>query len=123
MELCNTNFINLNFQTILSRNQPFIVTEGKIFSEIRMKTEYVIHTVRLYHGDVPEAKSLKIENVLDIRSTSNFELVMCIESDLKNRDREFFTDLNGFQVCYSYFTHILYISEDKLFLVPPLLNS
>ena len=91
---------------MLSRNEPFIVTKGKIFSEVRMKTQYVVHSVRLYHGDVPEAKSLKIENILDIRSTSNFELVMRIESDLKNRDKEFFTDLNGFQVQISDFYHI-----------------
>lgn len=79
-------------------NQPVIVTTGKIFSEVRLKTEYVVHTVRIYHQDVLEAKALKIENIVDIRRTSNFELVMRIESDLKNVDKEFFTDLNGFQV-------------------------
>ncbi|XP_066922208.1 alpha-mannosidase 2-like isoform X2 [Clytia hemisphaerica] len=84
--------------TLNSLNQPVIVTEGKIFSEVRVKTEYVLQIVRVYHGQVDEAKSLKIENILDIRQTSNFELVMRIESDLKNKEKEFFTDLNGFQI-------------------------
>ena len=91
-----------------SLNQPVIVTEGKIFSEVRVKTEHVLHTVRIYHGQVEEAKSMKIENILDIRQTSNFELVMRIESDLKNKDREFFTDLNGFQVFIQSFIHLQY---------------
>ena len=85
-----------------------IVTKGDVYSEVRIKTEFLVHTVRMYHGDVDEAKSLKIENVLDIRRTSNFELVMRIESDLKNKDREFFTDLNGFQVKFCCFDKRMY---------------
>lgn len=84
--------------TITSSNVPVIVTSGKIYSEVRVKSQYVIHSVRIYHSDIPEAKALKIENIVDIRSTSNFELVMRIESGLTNKDREFFTDLNGFQI-------------------------
>ena len=62
------------------------------------RLQYVTHKVRIYHSDTLEARSLDIRNVLDIRQTNNYELVMRIESGLQNKDREFFTDLNGFQV-------------------------
>lgn len=74
------------------------MTRGKIFSEISAKLKYVCHKVRIYHVDVPEARSLDIRNTLDIRDTRNFELVMRIETNIQNKDKEFFTDLNGFQV-------------------------
>ena len=42
-----------------------------------------------------------IINLVDIRTQSNTEMVMRIITDTSNKDREFFTDLNGFQVnCY-----------------------
>ena len=95
------------------------MTRGKIFSEISAKLQYVCHKVRVYHVDVPEARSLDIRNTLDIRGTRNFELVMRIETNIQNKDKEFFTDLNGFQVivhvgsffsnfCLLYQQHFLY---------------
>lgn len=40
---------------------------------------------------------LEIENLVDISTTHNFELVMRLSTNINSTD-EFFTDLNGFQV-------------------------
>lgn len=40
---------------------------------------------------------LEMQNIIDIRRTENFEIVMRINTDIKNKN-EFFTDLNGYQV-------------------------
>ena len=91
-------FILSLFKSIDVRNPPVTVTRGKIFTEVLTRLQYVVHRIRVYHSDNEEAKSLDIQNTIDIRHTSNFEFVMRIESDLNNKDKEFFTDLNGFQV-------------------------
>lgn len=43
---------------------------------------------------------LEIENLVDISTTHNFELVMRLSTNINSTD-EFFTDLNGFQVLFS----------------------
>ena len=68
---------------------------------MRTSIQYVVHSVRIHHSNSPEAKALDIRNEVDIRSTRNVELVMRVESGVKNKDREFFTDLNGFQVSFT----------------------
>ena len=42
--------------------------------------------------------SLDIHNVVDITSTKNVEIAVRIKTDVENKDRDFYTDLNGFQV-------------------------
>ena len=37
-------------------------------------------------------------NIVDIRKQSNYELVVQIRTDINNQGREFYTDINGFQV-------------------------
>ena len=39
-----------------------------------------------------------IYNLVDITSTNNYEMAMRVNTDIQNKDREFFVDLNGFQV-------------------------
>ncbi|XP_065648890.1 alpha-mannosidase 2 isoform X2 [Hydra vulgaris] len=84
--------------SIVETNPPITITSGPIYTEVMTRLQYVIHKVRIYHSDTLEARSLDIRNVLDIRQTNNFEFVMRIESGIQNKDREFFTDLNGFQM-------------------------
>lgn len=79
-------------------NPPVTVTCGKIYTEVSTRLQYVTHKLRIFHADLLEAQSLDIQNILDIRHTTNFEFVMRIESDVKNIDKEFFTDLNSFQM-------------------------
>ena len=85
-------------QSIDVRNPPVTVTTGPVFTDVVARLQYVVHRVRIYHTHGTEAHSLDIQNTVDIRLTSNFEFVMRIESGIQNKDREFFTDLNGFQI-------------------------
>ena len=48
-----------------------------------------------------DGTALSIQNILDIRNFQNKELVMRIKSDVRNSDRVFYTDLNGFQVSFT----------------------
>ena len=40
-----------------------------------------------------------MSNIVDIRKQSNYEIAVRISTDVDNQGREFYTDLNGFQVC------------------------
>ena len=42
--------------------------------------------------------SLDMCNIVDIRKQSNYEIAVRISTDVNNQGREFYTDLNGFQV-------------------------
>ena len=41
-------------------------------------------------------------NIVDIRKQSNYEIAVRISTDINNQGREFYTDLNGFQVLEFY---------------------
>ena len=105
----------LLLQSIPVENPPVMITCGNIYSEVVTHLQYVTHKIRIYHSNVPEARSLDIQNMLDtwLSHTSDFEFVMRIESDIQNVDREFFTDLNGFQVCrqLTYPTYFFYADQ------------
>lgn len=47
-----------------------------------------------------DGASLDMHNVVDIRSVNNREIALRIHTDIANSDRVFYTDLNGFQVCW-----------------------
>eukprot|EP00794_Sanderia_malayensis_P019543 gene19543-21475_t len=75
-----------------------VVTRGNLFTEIVAQLRYTTCISRVYHVDVDEAKAIEIQNLVDIRESFNTELIMRIESGIQNENREFFTDLNGFQM-------------------------
>lgn len=53
-----------------------------------------------------DSLGIEIENYVNITNTSNFVLVMKLSTKIQNFDN-FFTDLNGFEVCKIYlFTKI-----------------
>lgn len=60
-----------------------------------MKSVLANSTLVFFSG--ADGLGLEIENLVDISSTHNFELVMRLSTNI-NSTNEFFTDLNGFQV-------------------------
>ncbi|KAL9985464.1 hypothetical protein ACROYT_G007876 [Oculina patagonica] len=79
--------------------QPAVyVSRGKLMQEVRVALPNVLHVVRLYSISGPEGRTLDIQNKVDIRDQINKELVMRIKSNVQNSGREFYTDLNGFQM-------------------------
>jgi len=76
------------------------VEEGTLRSRVCVKMSIILHCVEFF-PTLSRQKNFKypffsVWNVVDIRETSNYELAMHFESDVKN-DRTFYTDLNGFQ--------------------------
>ncbi len=45
-----------------------------------------------------EGLAVDIHNLVDVTGENNRELVMRLETSVNNKDRTFYTDLNGFQV-------------------------
>jgi len=79
--------------------QPAVyVIRGKLMQEVRVALPNVVHVVRLYSVPGPERRMVDIQNKVDIKNLVNKELVMRIKSSVKNSNREFYTDLNGFQM-------------------------
>lgn len=74
------------------------VSKGKLMQEVRVALPNVVHVVRLYSLSGPEGLTLDIQNKVDIRNQMNKELVMRIKSGIRNAGREYYTDLNGFQM-------------------------
>ncbi|XP_034047853.1 alpha-mannosidase 2 [Thalassophryne amazonica] len=73
------------------------VSRGPVFSDITSYFQHFTHTVRLFHVDGHAGSSLKISNMVDIRSEVNRELVMRLVTDVANGN-SFYTDLNSFQM-------------------------
>lgn len=74
------------------------IIQGPQYSEVMTIKNHVTHCLKLYNSPGVDGHALEIENVVDITETFNFELVMRLNSSVKNIGREFFTDLNGFQI-------------------------
>ena len=42
--------------------------------------------------------AVEVSNLVDIQAQSNYELAMRLNTDVQNPNKEFYTDLNGYQV-------------------------
>jgi hypothetical protein len=68
---------------------------------------YVWERLCIYRSEVifictgADSLGLEVQNVVDISDQVNCELAMRISSSIKSGD-DFYTDLNGLQVCYIY---------------------
>ena len=67
-------------------------------TEVETDIHTVKHKLRLYSSSGVDSLAVDILNLVDVRTESNKELVMRLETDVKNEDRVFYSDLNGYQV-------------------------
>ncbi|XP_076081829.1 alpha-mannosidase 2x-like [Mytilus galloprovincialis] len=75
------------------------ITRGPIVSEVVVYHQYTEHHVRILSSPGTDGSAIDIYNLVDISSTGgNIETAMRINTDIQNTDREFFVDLNGFQM-------------------------
>ncbi|XP_021376985.1 alpha-mannosidase 2x-like [Mizuhopecten yessoensis] len=74
------------------------VMRGSVVSEVTVYTRHVQHTLRVYNSPGTDGMVIDMSNLVDIRKEMNFELAVSIATDVDNTDREFYTDLNGFQM-------------------------
>lgn len=85
-------------QTITYVTPPIRVTRGPIVSEVVVFHRYTEHHVKIYNSPGTDGAMVDIYNLVDITSTNNYEMAMRVNTDIQNKDREFFVDLNGFQM-------------------------
>ncbi|XP_052824584.1 alpha-mannosidase 2 isoform X2 [Octopus bimaculoides] len=74
------------------------VVRGPLVSEVHVLHKYILHRIKLY--DVPglQRHALHIENTVNIKSFRDREVIMRLQTDIKNPNQTFFTDQNGFQM-------------------------
>lgn len=83
----------------LSVGHPVIrAMRGPVVSEVSVFINHVQHVVRLYNSPGVDGKTVDMFNLVDIQNEVNLELAVKISTDVQNSEREFFTDLNGFQM-------------------------
>jgi alpha-mannosidase II len=73
------------------------IQKGPLMDEVHVIQGAVIHVARLFHSEHAYAAALDITNLVDLRAMDNRELVMRVQSSVKN-GKEFYSDLNGFQM-------------------------
>ena len=79
--------------------RPFIrVVKGPVSHEIHSFFQHVEHTVSVLNAPSVEGQGVQILNIVDIRGLSNKEIVMRVTSSVKNPDKTWYSDLNGFQM-------------------------
>ncbi|XP_067654229.1 alpha-mannosidase 2x-like isoform X1 [Haliotis asinina] len=74
------------------------IITGPILSEVHVFTPYAEHVVRVINSPGSDGTGLDVYNVVDVRHLMNKEVAMRISTDIRNQDRVFYTDLNGFQM-------------------------
>lgn len=76
----------------IKENPTVVISNGQLEASISTGLSFVIHESILRSG----GDSLEIRNSVDIRETSNTEVIMRLSTNIKN-DNVFYTDLNGMQ--------------------------
>ncbi|XP_059140338.1 alpha-mannosidase 2x-like [Physella acuta] len=85
--------------TVLFPNIPIIrVAKGPLLTHVEVSFQpYITHRVTIYNHPTHLASGIFIENILNIITLQSKEIVMHFNTDIKNPDRSFYTDQNGFQ--------------------------
>lgn len=74
------------------------IVKGVLFSEIQLTYKSVKQHFRIYHDDGSAAQSVEIWTAYDISKLSDTELILRLSTSIKNNNREFHTDSNGYQI-------------------------
>lgn len=85
-------------KSVSSAENQVMWIEGPLISSVTAVNPVVQHTVsisKIAHS--VDSQTLRVNNIVNIKQEFNYELAMRVKSDIANRDRTFFTDLNGFQ--------------------------
>lgn len=80
---------------------PYIrVIKGLFMEQVQVVYENLYHSITVYDTSSIQGQGLHVENKLDMRSKdmSDKEVIMRINSDVKNADGTFYTDQNGYQL-------------------------
>lgn len=81
--------------TALDLGEPIVLfSKGLLESSVSVGLPFAIHETILR-----DTESLEIRNMIDIGNRGNTEIVMRLSTGIKSDDT-FYTDLNGFQVCF-----------------------
>ena len=83
--------------TEMSTRPVLRVIKGPVFSEIQMVQELIEGTVRLCNTTGFHGQAFMIDNIADLRSKDNKELIMRFSTDIKHNGT-FYTDLNAFHM-------------------------
>lgn len=86
--------------TPIDIQQPLLrIVEGPIFSEVRASLPHIEHVVQLKNSPGVDGFGVDVLNFVDITREKNQEIVMRVETSIVS-DKDFFTDLNGFQMIH-----------------------
>ncbi|KAJ8309004.1 hypothetical protein KUTeg_013878 [Tegillarca granosa] len=91
----------------LDEGDPVVhVVEGPLMSSVEVIYPFLHHTVRLYNNPSVQGKGIHIQNVLNMQMKSgvmkNMEMIMRLRTSVQNKDLNFLTDQNGYQLIERY---------------------
>lgn len=83
----------------LTYSHPVVrVVSGDILSEVHVLLPGVQHIISLHNSPGIDGQTIDVSNTVDIRNENDIELAMRIQTNIRNENSEFYTDLNGFQM-------------------------
>lgn len=76
------------------------VVSGKILSQVVINHDLFRQVFTLYNGANRQSRNIHVQNIatLDPKLDKNLELIMHVSTDIQNKESQFYTDANGFQL-------------------------
>ena len=78
-------------------NPPVRVIRGPITTEVHVLHTIIEHNLVIVNSSGELGAAIEINNIVDLHSMDNKEIIMKINSDIENKDKTFYTDSNGFK--------------------------